>query len=237
MERLFQSSPSYRRNFLDRLIFSSRDDYNRLINKYKKLLIERTKILQTNTIDDNWLNQIEREIATLGLEIYKERFSQISSINNNIEILKNDHNFQFNVKLKIKDDFFNNKISLEEYLRNLKIVRSFDKKFGGTKIGPHKSDLLAIINDDFDASILSTGQQKAVVLMILLSQCNFLVNFKNINPILLFDEIGSHLDSNNRKILLDMINRYKIQFFLTGTDKNIFSFVSTNAKFYNITNI
>ena len=237
MERLFQSSPSYRRNFLDRLIFSSRDDYNRLINKYKKLLIERTKILQTNTIDDNWLNQIEREIATLGLEIYKERFSQISSINNNIEILKNDHNFQFNVKLKIKDDFFNNKISLEEYLQNLKIVRSFDKKFGGTKIGPHKSDLLAIINDDFDASILSTGQQKAVVLMILLSQCNFLVNFKNINPILLFDEIGSHLDSNNRKILLDMINRYKIQFFLTGTDKNIFSFVSTNAKFYNITNI
>ena len=73
--------------------------------------------------------------------------------------------------------------------------------------------------------------------MILLSQCNFLVNDKNLNPILLLDEIGSHLDSDNRQILLDMINKFKIQFFLTGTDKNLFSFVSTNAQFYNITNL
>ena len=73
--------------------------------------------------------------------------------------------------------------------------------------------------------------------MILLAQCINLVNYKKINPILLFDEIGSHLDSHNRQILLDMINRFEIQFFLTGTDKNIFSFVSTNAEFYNITDI
>ena len=73
--------------------------------------------------------------------------------------------------------------------------------------------------------------------MILLSQCNFLVNNKNIKPILLLDEIGSHLDTNNRQILLDMINKFEIQFFLTGTEKNLFSFVSTNAKFYNITNL
>ena len=85
--------------------------------------------------------------------------------------------------------------------------------------------------------MLSTGQQKTVVLMILLAQCNYLVNCKHINPILLLDEIGSHLDSNNRQILLDMINRFEIQFFLTGTDKDLFSFVSTKAKFYNITNI
>ena len=58
-----------------------------------------------------------------------------------------------------------------------------------------------------------------------------------VNPIFLFDEIGSHLDKQNRQILLDMINRFEIQFFLTGTDKNLFSFVSTNAQFYNITNI
>ena len=73
--------------------------------------------------------------------------------------------------------------------------------------------------------------------MILLSQCNYLVNYKDINPIILLDEIGSHLDSNNRQILLDMINRFKIQFFLTGTDKSLFSFISTNAKFYNINSI
>ncbi len=237
MERLFQTSPSQRRNFLDRLIFSSKKNYNRLINKYKKLLVERIKILQGNIVDDEWLDHVEIEICNLGMEIYKERLAQVSLLNSNFITLKTDHKFQFNVELKIKDDFFNNQISFEEYLSNLKGCRIFDKQYGGTKIGPHKSDLIAAINDDFEASLLSTGQQKTVILMILLSQCNFLVNYKNINPILLFDEIGSHLDSNNRQILLDMINRFQIQFFLTGTDKNLFSFVSTNAQFYNITNI
>ena len=237
MERLFQSSPSYRRNFLDRLIFSSRNDYNSLINKYKKLLIERIKILQNIRVDEDWLNQIEKDICSIGMEIYKLRNYQLNSINNNINFLKSDHKFQFNVKLMMKDEFFTKDLNFEKYLSNMRDSRKYDKQFGGTKFGPHRSDILAIINNDFDASLLSTGQQKAVVLMILLAQCNFLVNFKNVYPILLFDEIGSHLDSNNHEILLDMINRFQIQFFLTGTNKNIFSFVSTNAKFYNITNI
>ena len=236
MERLFQASPSYRRNFIDRLVFSSKNNYNTLINKYKKFLLERIKILQKNVIDNDWLNQIERDISLLGLEIYQLRHSQINFINNNLNILNKDHNFEFNLKLQIKDDFFNEDLSLDEYLTYLFNLRNYDKQFGGTKIGPHRSDILAIINNDFDASLLSTGQQKTIVLMILLAQCNYLVNYKNINPILLLDEIGSHLDSYNRQILLDMINRFEIQFFLTGTDKDLFSFISTNAKFYNITN-
>ena len=236
MERLFQASPSYRRNFLDRLIFSSKNDYNKLINKFKRFLLERIKILQQNSPDNNWLNQVESEICLLGLEIYKLRDTQINSLNSNLITLKNDHKFKFDIELKIKDDFYNNDISYEKYLSILQDSRQYDKQYGGTKFGPHRSDVIAIINNKFDASLLSTGQQKTVVLMILLSQCNYLVNVKNIIPILLFDEIGSHLDTNNRQILLDMINKFQIQFFLTGTDKNIFSFVSTNAQFYNITN-
>ena len=234
MERLFQSSPSYRRNFLDRLIFSSNNNYNKIINKYKKFLLERTKILKNKPYDNDWLNQVEIEICSLGLEIYKLRYTQLNSINSNINILKNDHKFQFNVDLKIEDNFYDNFITLENYLSQLKDLRVYDQKYGVTKIGPHRSDITAIINNNFDASLLSTGQQKTVVLMILLAQCNDLINCKNISPILLFDEIGSHLDSYNRQILLDMINKFDIQFFLTGTDKNLFSFVSTNANFYNI---
>ena len=75
------------------------------------------------------------------------------------------------------------------------------------------------------------------VLMILLAQCYYLINVKQKRPIILFDEICSHLDENNRRILLDMFHQFDIQFFLTGTEKNLFSFISTNIKFYNITNI
>ena len=95
----------------------------------------------------------------------------------------------------------------------------------------------AKINNDYEASLLSTGQQKTIVRITLLALCSYLVNVKNKTPIILFDEIGSHLDSFNREILLDMINMFDIQFFLTGTDKNLFSFVSTNAQFYNITDL
>ena len=162
---------------------------------------------------------------------------QLNFLNNELSILKNDHKFQFSVKLKIKDDFFSKDIDHQEYLTTLQNLRTHDKHYGGTKIGPHKSDIISIVNNDFEASLLSTGQQKTIVLMLLLAQCNYLVNHKKINPIFLFDEIGSHLDSFNREILLDMINMFDIQFFLTGTEKSLFSFVSTNAKFYNITNV
>ena len=234
MERLFQASPSYRRNFLDRLIFSIRNDYNKLINRYKKSLLERNKILQVNNIDNDWLNYIEKEICSLGLEIYKLRNSQIKILNSELNNVKKDHKFQFDLELKLKDDFFNSNIDYEKYLFDLKNLRLYDKKHGGTKIGPHRSDIISIINKNFEASFLSTGQQKTVVLMILLAQCNHLVTEKKIDPIFLFDEICSHLDSHNRQLLLDLIHRFEIQFFLTGTDKNLFSFVSTNVNFYNI---
>ena len=236
MERLFQSSPTTRRNFIDRLIFSYNKDYNKLINKYKKNILERSKILQNNIFDKNWINIIENEISILGQKIYELRHTQLTILNKQIKYLNKLNNYQFEIDLKIDDSFYNPKLDLNIYLSNLFNSRDLDKKLGGTKVGPHKSDISAQINGKFDASQLSTGQQKTVILMIILAQCNYLVNEKKIKPIILLDEICSHLDSYNRKILLDLINSFDIQFFLTGTEKSLFSFISTNVHFCNITN-
>ena len=237
MERLFQSSPTTRRNFIDRLIFSYNKDYNKLINKYKKNILERNKILQNNIFDKNWINIIENEISILGQKIYELRHTQLTILNKQIKYLNKLNNYQFEIDLKIEDSFYNPKLDLKIYLSNLFNSRDLDKKLGGTKVGPHKSDISAQINGKFDASQLSTGQQKTVILMIILAQCNYLVNEKKIKPIILLDEICSHLDSYNRKILLDLINSFDIQFFLTGTEKSLFSFISTNVHFCNITNL
>ena len=237
MERLFQSSPSNKRNFIDRLIFSEKNNYNKLINRYKKNIFERNKLLQNNTFDEVWIKQIENEISSIGLEIYELRNSQITMLNLHIENLNKTNDFQFDIVLKIKDNFYNSNLNHQTYLNYLMESREFDKQFGGTKIGPHRSDIVATINNKFDGSQLSTGQQKTIVLMILLAQCNYLVNSKKISPILLLDEICSHLDSNNRKILLDIMNKFDLQLFLTGTEKTLFSFMSTNVKFYNITEL
>ncbi len=237
MERLFQSSPSFRRNFIDRLIFSENNEYNKIINKYKKNFLERTKILQQDKIDINWLSIIETQLSKIGFEIYHLRNNKIDELNENIKELNNQNNYKFKIKIKLKDDYFTKDLNHNKYLKNLNEIREYDKKFGGCKIGPHKSDFIVTVNNDHDASQLSTGQQKTVVLMMILAQCYNLVNIKQLRPILLFDEICSHLDFHNRKILLDMINNFDIQFFLTGTDKTLFSFISTNVEFYNITEL
>ncbi len=237
MERLFQASPASRRNFLDRLIFSYNKDYNKLINKYKRSVIERSKILQNNQVDMNWINILEKQISTLGLKIYELRNSQLIILNEQIKILNDLNNYEFKIDLNIKDNFFTSDLNIDNYIFSLFNSREFDKKLGGLKLGPHKSDIGATINDTFDASQLSTGQQKTVVLILILAQCNYLIKEKKIKPVILLDEICSHLDSNNRKILLDMINNLDVQFFLTGTEKSLFSFISTNVHFYNITDL
>ena len=237
MERLFISSPNYRRNFIDKLIFSENKNYNKTINLYKKNLLERSKILKINNYDSSWLENIEKEISKIGLEIYRLRNRQLKILNENIKKINKNNNYPFEIIYEIKDNFYNLSLEEDEYIEKLRINRMIDSKFGASKIGPHKSDFNSIINNNIDASQLSTGQQKTLVLMTLIAQCNYLVYSKNITPILLFDEICSHLDEINRKILLDLTDQFDIQFFFTGTEKSLFSFMSTNVEFYNITEI
>ncbi len=235
-ERLFISSPSTRRNFLDRLIFSYTDNYNQLINKYNKNIIERSQLLKVNNHDNNWLDQIEKNISNAGLQIYLSREQQVNSL---IEYLNNflsDFKLPYSLNVKLSDNFFHNTLNEELFSQQLKKNRKIDSQFGGSKVGPHKSDYLFYVNNEYLASQLSTGQQKTLILLIFLSQCKYLIDKFNRKPILLLDEICSHLDDLNRKILLTLVESFELQVFMTGTTKNLFSFLSTNTKFYNITN-
>ena len=123
----------------------------------------------------------------------------------------------------------------EKYLEDLKKNREFDAVFGGCKIGPHKSDIVGYnIKNNININQFSTGQQKTVILLIILAHCNFLINELKKNPIIFFDEVCSHLDLENRKLLLDLIETLNVQIFITGTGKNFFSFLSKNASYCNI---
>ena len=237
MERLFLASPSYRRNFIDKLIFSENKNYNKLINKYKKNILERSKVLQLENYDRDWLDIIENDISALAIEIYQLRNKKVHDINDQIAIINKDNQYPFNINMHISDKIKNDNLDIKSYTKLLYINRDFDTKFGGSKIGPHKSEIVAFANEKINASQLSTGQQKTLVLMILIAQCNYLISIKKISPILLFDEICSHLDITNRDLLLKLTDQFDIQLFLTGTEKSMFSFMSTNTNFYNITKL
>ena len=222
---------------LDHFIFSSNDKYNKLINFYKKNINERNIILNTNHIDFIWLDKIEENISHSGIEIYNFRKKQVELFEKNLEKINKFFSIPFKVKINISDLFFSEKLSFDNYRISLKECRNYDKITGGTKIGPHKSDYIFFVDNNHLASQLSTGQQKTLVLLLYLSQCNYLIDVCNIKPILLLDEISSHLDEINRKVLLSIVNQFDIQIFMTGTNKDLFSFLSTNTNFCNISKL
>ncbi len=235
MERLFVSSPSNRRNFIDKLIFSSEKNYNNIVNNYKKNILERYKILTSSMIDNSWLNKIEYNIADLSLQIYKLRNKQIHTLFEYIKKIEKIIGEFFNITIELDDDFYSNDLNLDRYMTKLKDIRNYDKTYGGTKIGPHKSDFKFYTKNNFLISQLSTGQQKTIVLLLIFAQIHYLIKEENMRPIILFDEICSHLDDLNRAILQRITLENDIQFFMTGTSKTLFSFLSTNTNFYNIT--
>ena len=233
-ERLFQSSPSIRRNLIDQFIYTSHNKYNKLVNRYNKLLQERSKILINNN-DDSWLNQLEKNISADGLKIYSLRGDQLNILINNLNIYLKEFDLPFKIDTTLIDKFYTSNIQNEDYEEKLKNNRKIDALVGGCAIGPHKSDYMFSVNNNSFVSQLSTGQQKTIILLMYLSQCKYLTEVKFKQPILLLDEVCSHLDDINRNVLLTLIETFKLQIFMTGTSESLFSFLSTNANFCNIT--
>ena len=234
-ERLFQSSPSIRRNLIDQFIYTSQNKYNKLVNRYTKLIQERSKILINNNNDESWLNQLEKSISIEALQIYSLRENQINVLIHNLNKYLKDFDLSFKIDTKLIDKFYNSNFNNEDYEDILRNNRKIDALVGGCAIGPHKSDYMFCVNDNSLVSQLSTGQQKTIILLIYLSQCKYLSEVKSKQPILLLDEVCSHLDDVNRSILLTLIETFKLQIFMTGTSENLFSFLSTNTNFCNIT--
>ena len=238
MERLFLLSPSYRRKFIDRFIYSYNKSYSQLLNKYKKTIKERSLLIKSSNIDENWISNLEENIAELGTQIYKLREEQIQILNFNLKKLYTKKKSPFSIEIKITDIFLDQNPSIfsdiESYKSFLKTNRKIDLLSGITSFGPHRSDVSGLVDNNYSLNQLSTGQQKTIVLLFILSQCNYLIDSFNTYPILLMDEVCSHLDETNRLILMNLLEEFNLQFFMTGTDKSLFSFLSTNTQYYNI---
>ena len=242
MESLFLTSPSVRRNFIDRLVYGIDKDYIKIINNYKKKIIERSNVLKELKYDKDWISQLENEIVNYGVDIYTKRIKHLKVLNEEIKSLKEINKNFYNFELILIDAFINedniqNNEFKSKYLLKLESSREYDSITGGCQIGPHKSDISGnYFTNNLKLSFCSTGQQKAFVLLTIIAQSKILIKSLNRQPIILFDEVCSHLDQINREILLELINSLDVQIFLTGTEKNFFSFLSTKTTYCYINN-
>ncbi len=108
-ERLFLLSPSFRRNFIDQLIFTYKNNYNKLINQYTKYIQERSKILSTHSYDESWLIELEKNISKNALEIYSLRGKQVKLMNNNLNDYLSNFNLPFKINIQLSDKFYKGK--------------------------------------------------------------------------------------------------------------------------------
>ena len=227
---LFLSSMSEKRRFIDRLTFSIDNLHLNRVYRYEKLFRQRNKILMQSSFDHTWLNTIETQISQLSIAITARRLDLIEELDNlyKKELKNNSLTEHFpSVGIMIKGKVENLLIDkpaaeVEDYIKlELKKSRSNYDVFIP---GPNNASI-EIFNkkNNKNLDISSTGEQKLLLISIILSHARLLHNKFNMAPILLLDDIIEHLDKKYRFALFLEISRHPAQSWFSSTSKDAFS--------------
>ena len=225
-DRLFLEGGTERRRFLDRLAFADRPSHASAAATYDKAMRERMRLLADGPRDDDWLAALEAQAARAGAALAQGRAATIAAL-------------QAEIDARTDRPFPQARLSLSqappeeaELAAILARARDRDAAAGRALSGPHRADLTVIhVEKDRPAAECSTGEQKALILNLVLGQAARLSRAKDApNPIVLLDEVAAHLDPVRRAALCDEISALGLQAFLTGTDRALFSDLAGRAQ-------
>jgi len=238
MDRLFVDSPAGRRRFLDRLVFAFDPAHAGRLQAYDKARRERIRILRDEHLDDTWLSALERNMAERAIAIAAARLDLIERLK---RALHEETGTFPKPEIAARGDIENlleTHPALEVEGRYLEALSKARKRDGesGTCDGVHRSDLLAKLSANGpQAEQASTGEQKAILISLILAHGRMLARLWGRVPVLLLDEIAAHLDRARRAALFDAISELGAQTWITGTDESLFSPLVGRAQFYTIT--
>ena len=239
MDRLFLEGSSARRRFLDRLVFAYEPDHVTRINRYNKIMRERMKLLQLDKpADPRWLSELETQMSAAAVSTAASRIALLRCLQQHADTL--DSAFP-RPRLEV-EGWVENEVALrpavnvEEDLKNrFTAARSTDRASGRTSNGIHRSDLRVIYAEkNIPAVLASTGEQKALLVSIILAHALMMQAEKGFVPIILLDEVAAHLDEVRRQQLFSQLCSLKGQIWLTGTDEAIFSSLQNTAKHFRV---
>ncbi len=221
MDRLWLEGADGRRKFLDRLTLSFFPKHADCVLNYEKAMRERNRLLKEKMTDDVWYKALERQMAQNGLLIQSNRIAALKKISSAQE----NSTTTFPVaELSLSKKNGDLTTDEDEYVKALSENRQLDIMAGRTLIGPHRSDMEATYKEKgISAKDSSTGEQKAMLISIVLANARALKLELGYPPVILLDEISAHLDIDRRGALYEEINALGAQAWMTGTDKNLFS--------------
>ena len=238
MDIFFRTNSLFRRKFVDRCIFNLNPEYLDNLKIYEKNLNERNKILKDistkdlfyiegkNIEKDLWLKKIEEKLVNEGIKIFQERIKFSNDFNS---ISNNSKSFP-KINISLIGDI--EKILLTEKLDSVKAM--YIQKLQSSSYGPNKSDLKVVFfKKKLLAEKCSTGEQKIILISLIIQFCK-LMNNKGNFPILLLDEIVAHLDNKIKISLFEELKTLKNQVWMSGSDKSLFSDIIKEKEVVNL---
>lgn len=240
MDGLFPGPAADRRRFLDRLVLAIDPGHGQRVLDYEKAMRGRNRLLTEGSRDSGWFDAIEMQIAETGVAIAAARAELVRLLAAMIDKLPGSGPFpQADISLagELESEIaVTPAVDVEERFRAiLANGRERDRAAGRTLDGPHRSDLAVRHRPkSMPAELCSTGEQKALLVGIVLSHARLTGEMSGLTPILLLDEIAAHLDSGRRTALFSILEELNCQAFMTGTDAALFSSLAGRAQFLTV---
>jgi DNA replication and repair protein RecF len=241
MDGLFTGGASDRRRFLDRLVLSLDPAHGRRAADFEKAMRMRNKLLEEGRPDPVWLTGLERQMAGLGVAMALARSEMVGLLARLGDTRPEAGGFPSSTMTLngFLDGMDGRKaLDLEEhYAGLLESGRYRDQAAGRTLEGPHRADLqIRHRQKDMEAARCSTGEQKALLVGLILAHAGLVASMTSHAPVLLLDEIAAHLDERRRADLFDIIDALGCQAFMTGTDSSMFSAWGERARHLAVAN-
>lgn len=221
--RIVKDGPQERRDFLDKGISQTKPVYNYNISRYKKILSQRNNILRTGRFKKdvgNLLDVFDLQISKIGTSIILERnnyIDHLSKLSNIIHKRITEEIENLTLKYSTNIPILEERKDMEKlYLNLMKKNIKRDIEYGTTEIGPHRDDILMSIDNKEVKIFGSQGQQRTVVLSLILSQVELIKQERGMYPVLLLDDVFSELDIDRRRYLTTLF--HDMQTFITLTN-------------------
>ena len=238
MDRLFLEGPSGRRRFLDRLVFGFDPAHASRVNAYEQALRERSRVLRDGPADPAWLAALEEVMAEQGVAVAAGRRETVQRLDRACAEAEGPFPRARLMLLGTVEGWLDVMPALAaeaEFASALAGNRQSDAQIGGATIGPHRSDLaVELAGKGIAAEFASTGEQKALLISIVLAHATLQQAIRGEPPLLLLDEIAAHLDTGRRAALFEALLRLESQVWLTGTDEALFAPLRYQAQFRSV---
>ena len=242
MDGLFTDSAGERRRFLDRLVLAVDPAHGARVSQLERALRGRNRLLEEGARNAQWLDAIEREAAELAVAVAAARSECVTRLKAMIALERDDSSPFPWADLALDGDVERLVMEMpalaaeERYRAILRDYRGRDAAAGRTLIGPHVGDLLAGHGPKgAPAAQASTGEQKALLVGLVLAHARLVAEMSGMAPLALLDEVAAHFDPRRRAALFEALERIGGQVFMTGADPAAFAGLEGRAQVLEVT--